>query len=642
MTSAGNAADLGPDEFAVESPVQIVAKSSLWQGFLRTASVLSTSLLFELFSKLLENGVGQSAAVASASSWLGRIGILVVVAAAVYLVVRRLTTMGERLRMRRELRLTADLIAPGAPVRSWSAAGQNVVEERAAQAVPSREDCVELWRAKVVQVLRALPFEEYETAALYDMTSAILTVRRRLPDARVPQPASAKLEIDKLTRAGILVQISGDRVRVRRGRIARVRAQWMLGQCEEWKPGRPWRPGAEPGIGEQPEWDAALPALVHHYADRARRWATALDTRRLGAGAQRWFAQEAGHLVDLIHDCAAIDTAGGRRAVRAAVVPELLQIADALDRWYARNGWHAAEKQLARLISTLVTAEGQPVEYSLANIRAGTPDDGPAVSLLHRYWAPLTARRDESRAWDLLAAAPDPGTLQEAGRLLERAWRRLPARDAAGSVCLLVDLSIVRLHEGRLDAARNCLAVAQTLTGVDRDPVGLAHIYETLGVLRWIRGEPRRALHDWQRALSRFRDLNHALGTARCLQHLGSAMAAFPEYGGLLLDGELTRGEVLRQAGGWLAESMQIRESIGSQGRIGGSPATNRPPGAQSGPVEVEVPAADARRRVYEDLASGSGLFDPTLGAPAELLLRRIDRWPLPAPEDAATPSRES
>jgi hypothetical protein len=29
-------------------------------------------------------------------------------------------------------------------------------------------------------------------------------------------------------------------------------------------------------------------------------------------------------------------------------------------------------------------------------------------------------------------------------------------------------------------------------------------------------------------------------------------MTAFPEYGGLLLDGEFTRGEVLRQAGGWL------------------------------------------------------------------------------------------
>jgi hypothetical protein len=247
MTSAGNAADPGPDEFAVESPVQIVAKCSLWQGFLRTASVLSALLLFVLFSKLLENGVEQSAAVATASSRLGRIGILVVVAAAAYLVVRRLTTMGERLRMRRELQLTADLIAPGAPVRSWSADGQNVVEDLAGQTVPSREACVELWRAKVVQVLRALPCQEYETAALYDMTSAILTVRRRLPDARVPQPASAKLEVDRLARAGILAQISGDRVRVRRGRNARVRAQWMLGQCREWKPGRPWRPGAEPG-----------------------------------------------------------------------------------------------------------------------------------------------------------------------------------------------------------------------------------------------------------------------------------------------------------------------------------------------------------------------------------------------------------
>ncbi len=641
MTSATDAADLGPDEFAVESPVQIVEKSSLWQGFLRTASVLSTSLLLELISKLLENRVGQSPTLASASSWLSRIAILVVLVAAAYLILRRLATMRERLRVRREMRLTADLIAPGPHVPPWPSASDGAAKSTVLERFPSQIASRALWRqSAVLQVLDALPFERYEAVALYDMVSAILTADRRLPVDEEPHPASATVEIDRLSEAGVLVRIAHDRVAVRRTLVRWTRAGAWLGRGRD--------DGAR--IEERPEWDAALPALIHHHADRATRWSAALDTRRLGAGAQRWFAQESDQLVDLIVRCARMKTDPHKRAAVDAAVPELLRIADALDHWYARNGWSAAKDGVAQSISNLINGDEQPVEYELTQIRLAGPDSatdtggapgadrkpvaagGPklridsSVTWLHRYKAPLMARRDEREAWMFLARRWNAETRKRAGERLERAWRRLPARDAAGSVCLLVDLAIIRLHEGRLEAARNCLAVAQTLAGGDRDPAGLAHVYETLGVLRWIRGEPRRALHDWQRALSRFRELNHDLGTARCLQHLGTAMVEFPEYGGLLVAGDPSRHKVLRQAGGWLAEAVRMRAAIAADPDIG--------------PGTAQLPAEPALEKVRARLMDASSR-DPELGSRDDLLLDAVECWPLPAPEDAGPPLRE-
>jgi|GEM_PF-4363352 len=499
MTSAEHAHDA--ESGAAESSAQAVAKSSMWQGLLRTASVLATSMLLEIVSKLLENQVGQSVILSPVSSWLSRIAVLVVIAAAAYVLARRATHTWERTRAQRELRLTADLISPGAEVRSWPPATGVGPDDPVRQVNPGLAGQGEWLGNAVLAVLSALPFERYEAAALYDMVSAILTARQRLPQDVILQGRSAATEIERLTAAGLLGPGTRDRMVVW-SVLPAAAAAWIMGT---------------------PEWAAALPALVKHHADRATRWAAALDTRRLGAGARRWFEQEDTYLAALLRECRAIDS-----LARAAAVPELIRLADALDRWYARNGWSAAKDDLAQCIVDFTTPAAQPVEHELAQVRLGVADISSTVSWLHRAKTSLVARRDQRRAMDLLQAgwtdATKAAVLDEAAALLERAWGRVPARDAQGAVCILVDLAIVRLHRGSLDAARNCLAVAQALAADDRDPAGLAHVYETLGVLRWQRGEARRALHDWQRALTRYRELDHALGIARCLQHLGSAM----------------------------------------------------------------------------------------------------------------------
>ncbi|WP_280270287.1 hypothetical protein [Nocardia wallacei] len=175
------------------------------------------------------------------------------------------------------------------------------------------------------------------------------------------------------------------------------------------------------------------------------------------------------------------------------------------------------------------------------------------VAWLARVWGKgdvgeelsLGERRERARREDL----------DEVVDQLEKAWWWLPRADVAGEVCALIDLAVVHLQQGRLVAARNRLELAESLTRGGRDLSGRAHTFELMGVLWWVRGEPRRALRFWQVALTRYNELDHRLGTARCLQHLGSAMTVAPEYGSLLLDGEIDTSEVLRQASGWLAEA---------------------------------------------------------------------------------------
>ncbi|RDI55630.1 tetratricopeptide repeat protein [Nocardia mexicana] len=544
-----------------ESSLDVIAKSSAWQGFLGGASVIATSILLEVLSKLLESWVDESRMLVSVSSWLSRVAALIVALAVGYLAWRWLAEKRRRWRQEREIHLTADLVPPGpdvAPGRSGSSPGRipptEVAEGEAAEGDSPREVHLDPVDAAVWTVLRQLPFEEYEAAALYEMVSAMVTVTVRLPMRVQPDGGSAQGVLEQLAAAGVLRRAERDRVVVLRDPP-------------------PETPDADLVAGS--EWRAAVPALIRHHADRARRWAVALDSVRLGGGARRWFEQEEQQLRRVLSGCRAM-AAGGSLP---GGVAELVEIADALDVWYARNGWSAARNGVAEDIAMIIegsrsTRAGEfAIEHELAEIRAARHDSGPSVTRLHRYHAGLSARRaqrDALRAleWALAdthrrqggpSTDPEGDRFAAAEKLLERAWKLLPRKDVAGEVGVLIDLSVVHLHQGRVDAARNRLAVAESLARGGRDPAGAAQVLETLGVLWWIRGEPRRALRYWQRALTRYRELDHALGIARCLQHLGSAMRIAPEYGGLLLRGEPNRRTVWREASGWLAESEAMR-----------------------------------------------------------------------------------
>ncbi|MBB5916301.1 hypothetical protein BJY24_005213 [Nocardia transvalensis] len=603
---------------APESAATLIAtpKSSVWQGLLGSAWVIASSIMLEVVAKLLEGVVGENPVVSRIVGALRWIVVLAVVVAAVYLVWRRLSDMRERVRRGRELDMTATLVEPAVPVRERF--------EPTAFRPPSVRPDLLPEDVAVAAGLRDLALPDYESAALFDVVSAMLAAEHLLPaHSRTPEPRSltAAAVIRRLMAHEVLAHCAEDRFADRRRRAEPEAAERTRRTADVFRlayvpavAGRP-RPGdAEVAIRNRAARQAMAPALLRHYADRAQRWVIALDSNRLGAGARRWFTDEWLRLAELVEACAPppapraptlapgpdYGRADARRAPRlpedlrrTVDVSALARIADALDVWYAYNGWPEDADGVAAAVRRIMDSPlggDRPELRALARIRAGEP--GPRVRAYRprRYSTSLQARRAHRLALQRLdtpdaPAPPDPPPGVFAGRVagwtrrlrgpdrsadppgdaldevvdqLEKAWWWLPYADIAGEVCALVDLAIVHLRQGRLVAARNRLELAESLTRSGRDPAGRAHTFEIMGVLWWMRGEPRRALRFWQLALTRYDELNHRLGTARCLQHLGSAAAVAPEYGSLLLTGDLDTDEVLRQASGWLARAQSL------------------------------------------------------------------------------------
>lgn len=611
-------------------------KSSVWQGLLGSAWVIASSIMLEVVAKLLEGAVGENEVVTRVVGAARWIVVAVVVLAAGYLVWRRVADMRERVRRARELDMTATLVEPAAPVPMLL----EPMEFRGpGQRPPLRpEDLV------VATALRELSLPDYESAALYDVVSAMLSAADLLPQQRraaEENRPTADAVIRRLMAHEILVHCADDRFADTRRRAEpaaprETRRTADVFRITDIPPPEGPESIAAPQLWQRAARQVMVPALLRHYADRVQRWVIALDSTRLGPGARRWFTDEWPRLAELVRACAP-----GSPAHSAPTLPHdlrdtidiraLARIADALDLWFADNGWPENTDGIAaamRMVLDSPLGDRYPELRAQSRIRAsdaprrtrryrprrystslqarrahrlalrhmenpeaiepnGTPDptqlqpthtpppptfDSPAgTHLLAGTRSPSDARWRTritrlSTVWSKkrMAESLSPGEQRERARRegldeavdqLEKAWWWLPRADVAGEVCALIDLAVVHLQQGRLVAARNRLELAESLTRGGRDLAGRAHTFELMGVLWWVRGEPRRALRFWQVALTRYNELDHRLGTARCLQHLGSAMAVAPEYGSLLLDGDIDTSEVLRQASGWLAEA---------------------------------------------------------------------------------------
>ncbi|MFB8279152.1 tetratricopeptide repeat protein [Nocardia colli] len=542
-------------------------RSSIWQGFLGTASVVAYALLFELARNLVLNSLGESTAVKVAAGTLRWLSVLVVAAAAVYVGYRFVQRYREKVRTANELELIADLVEPGPRVRA------------AAVARP-RQEFDEAWDYELIAVLRDLPGRDFETAALLAILTAALDAPARLPVERVEPHSTAELLLADLLKADIVATLGVDRY------------------CLVKVPGQP-----DPSkVAAGAQWRAALTALVHYYADRATRWATALDSVRFAAGARRWFEAEEPRLRGLVAACVALET-----PVPTALVPEMLRIGDALDAWYARIGKQESYRGVAAGLTRAPGLEGLVVHRDLVQIRAGRLRGRPKRYRPRNLSTSLAARWEHQRALRLLGGSrrrlPERrwqrDVLPVVADRLEAAWWLLPREDVAGEVCALINLAVVHIHQGRLDAAQDRLDLAESLTRTGRDPDGRAQIQETMGVVWWARGEFRRALRCWQQALTGYRTLADNLGIARCLQHLGSAVVLAPQHGGTLFAAghRLSRPEVQRQASGWLAEAHRLHH-----------------------PHRAEC---FAERYVAEARSALSGTN--------RTVLNDIDHWPLPA-----------
>ncbi|MBL1076652.1 tetratricopeptide repeat protein [Nocardia sp. 2] len=537
-------------------------KSSLWRGLLATASAAATALCYELARTLVADTFGGNPAVQRILQAMRWLPLVIVAVAGGYVAYRTLHSVRDRRRRARDADLLADLMGPGhvavegmSPPRAGAAPGVNATVPQAAIGA-------------VIRVLRQLPIGTYRRTGFMVMLGAMLEAPARIPardtdDWTLPPGAPAVVLAELFSRRELALD-GPDAYRCMDNLLTAV------------------PPAPEVVVAAMRA--AALPALIAYHADRATRWAKALDTFALGAAARGWFAEEGAALRGLIVDC------GPPTALPANTIRDLARIADALDTWYAglgadENGPTATVPPLPEAVLRLRGIENDSAARELARIRS-RGHHAPSRRSGARLRSSLAARREHRRALSFLRRYRPPAALTGAAavrqraavvqrrlaaaeRILESAWWLLPRADVAGEVSTLVNLAVVHLHQGRYDAAGDRLELAEALTRNGIDPVGRAHAYETMGVLMWARKEPEGAVRYWQGALRDFRALRHEPGIARCLQHLGSAAVAAPRrIGGLVLpgDGRVTTVEVLRQATGWLAEADRLGTGTGLAG----------------------------------------------------------------------------
>ncbi|WP_216905607.1 tetratricopeptide repeat protein [Nocardia noduli] len=460
--------------------------------------------------------------------------VLVLVAGS-YVAYRRTAGFREQRRADRELAMVADLVGPGAPVADGYV-GSSCAAPR------------ELWSLndnRVAAVLRHLPVREFETAALLAVLSAILEAPGRIPMIDPPSE-------QRTTRMLLAELCAGPNKIVEHLRSDRycLRAMPHFSAIET--------------VVTYPEWRAAMPALVGYHADQAARWAIALELTPTAKVARRWFEAKEPYLRKILEGCMGDDLA---QHIAYSTACELARISDALDVWYTRTD-SADRFALAGRLLGIRALEELPLIQLRANLPPQPQGDSSRVlssGVLARWKHREAVRRLSGTRMNLVVP---PSTLSEAESELEAAWWLLPRADVAGQVCALINLAIVHLNQGRVDAAQDRLELAESLTESGRNPGGRAHTHEILGAVRWARGENAIALRYWQRALGSYLTLADDRGIGRCLQHLGSAMVVAPDYGSHLLPPHLSspHDRVVRQASGWLAEARRLNPSVGLAG----------------------------------------------------------------------------
>ncbi|MET7768853.1 hypothetical protein [Nocardia sp. NPDC005366] len=495
-------------------------RSSLWRGILGAAPVVSSAVVLELGRDLVVGSFGDTEVVKALAAALRSLAVLVVLGGILFAAIRWSARRRESTRTAAELDVLAGLDEPGTTVAGLPAP--------VPAPTPTEEPGLVSPEAAV---LRELPVRDYRSAALLAVLAAIVAAPARLPQSGTPPRFdSANDLLAHLLTRGILIDIDPHRY------------------CVAKKPTTP--PLAEVVAG--PAWPAAVWTLLHHYADRAGAWAAATESVRHAEAADRWFTMSAPILHQLVMDCSATEYA---QNLPESALPELVGIIDALEVWYTRTGTADAVgfRALCAAAADMPRMSNLAMHHDLLEVRAGRRTRAP-----HGYrpmrWATGVAVRWEHDVALRALAEPSPDLAAVADRL-ERAWWLLPRADVGAEVCALINLAVVGLRRGRLEAAQDRLDLVFAHTADGRELGGRCHAHEIMGVVCWARGEPFRALRSWQTALTGYRSLADRRGTGRCLRHLGSALVVAPEHGAIVLgaDPPPDRGQVLLQASGWLA-----------------------------------------------------------------------------------------
>lgn len=138
-------------------------RSTVWLGFVGTASVVAYTVLFELVRTLVVNSFGENSVVQFFNGPLRWLSVLFIAAAATYALSRFAGGYRTKLRTAREMDLIAGLVEPGPAL----------ADPRPRVAVPRPRRVAALDGHLIAAVLRDLPVHDYETVALLAVLNAI-------------------------------------------------------------------------------------------------------------------------------------------------------------------------------------------------------------------------------------------------------------------------------------------------------------------------------------------------------------------------------------------------------------------------------------------------------------------------------------
>ncbi|WP_054813020.1 hypothetical protein [Nocardia arizonensis] len=500
-------------------------RSSLWRGILGSAPVVSSALALELGRDLVVNSFGDTEVIKTLATTLRSLSVALVAGGLIFAGYRWYARRRDADHAAQQLEMLVDLDEPGPEVLgspAWR------------EAPPPAAVAWLNWDEAAI--LGALPQHDYDSATLLVVLDAIVDAPIRLPE---PPSGRARPRPEWRNASDLLDDLIGTTVLCPHGaqryRVSRVPATPDAAQ-----------------VRNRPVWSAAICALLRHHADRARAWSAAVEHPTYAGAARRWFTRTAPILCTLVERCVADEVA---RRLPASALPDVVRITDALEVWYVHTGTagSAEFRQLCRRAAAMPGMDAHVLHHDLLRLRGGASDVAPRRLRPARWSTGLAARVHHDHGLRaLVRPAPD---LRAAAEEFERVWWLLPRADVGAEVCALINLAVVELHRGRFDAAEDRLDLVFARTEDGREPGGRVHAHEITGILRWMRGEPRRALRSWQTALTGYRALEDDRGIGRCLRHLGSALVVAPEYGGAVLasNSQLRREQVLLEASGWLA-----------------------------------------------------------------------------------------
>ncbi|MBH0774804.1 hypothetical protein [Nocardia bovistercoris] len=563
------------------NPREVVTpRATLWRGIVGSAPVVSSALALELGRELAINSFGDTEAVKTLATTLRSLAVAIVVGAVLFTCYRWYARRRDGARMAEQMEMLLDLDQPGREVDGITEPGPPsapIVVGELDDQLPRRRTNDRGYEAAI---LRALPPRRYDSAALLAVLTVIVETPSRLPgpdagDAAVPDVADryAAAWSEDSSRSGSATELLA--LLCERGVLTLRGAQrYVLTRV----PAMP----DDSMVRDRPVWDAAMYALLRYHADRAAAWAVALDYVEYAGAARRWFAAAERDLRALLLGCCPPRPGDpqppGTSTVPASALPELVRIVDALEIYYVASG-DGASARFPELCGRVAAIEGMDqlvLHHDLLRIRADV-DNAERMSRRYRplRWSTGTvARGRHDSALHALAelrsrpaSSPDRADVAEQlaniAEKFEKVWWLLPRADVSGEICTLINLAVVELRRGRLDAARDRLELVFTRTEGGREPGGRAHAHEITGALHWTRGEPARALRSWQAALTGYRALHDRRAIGRCLRHLGSALVVEPGYGGLVVEppapsrehesGRLRLHHVWQEASGWLA-----------------------------------------------------------------------------------------